>query len=72
MDADKIVAENFTGPDVAHQSIMLKLPAKHTYACAERFFKARAALGISGYMDAKEALAAIKAKRKALDRTGAK
>lgn len=57
---EEIVAEYFTGPDVAHQSIMLQMPAKHTYGCAERFFKARAALGITGYMNAKEALAALR------------
>lgn len=57
---DEIVAEYFTGPDVAHQSIMLQMPNKQTYACAERFFKARSALGITGYMDAEEALAALR------------
>jgi len=57
---DMIVADYFTGPDVAHQGIMLQMPAKHTYACAERFFKARAALGITGYMSAEEALAAMR------------
>ena len=56
---EEIVADYFTGPDVAHHSIMLQMPSQHTYACAERFFKARAALGITGYMNAKEALAAM-------------
>lgn len=57
---EEIVAEYFTGNDVAHQSMMLQMPASHTYACAERFFKARAALGITGYMTAKEALEALR------------
>ena len=60
---DQIVAEFFTGPCVAHQSIMLQMHSPHTYACAERFFKARAALGISGYMTTKEALKAIQVRR---------
>lgn len=58
--ADEIVAEYFTGPDVAHQSIMLQMPDKHIYGCAERFFQARAALGITGYMNAKEAVVAMR------------
>lgn len=58
--AEEIVADYFTGPDVAHHSIMLQMPDKATYGCAERFFKVRAALGITGYMNATEAREAIR------------
>lgn len=68
MDVDRIIAEFLTGPDVAHHSIGLQLPSKHTYASAERFFKVRSALGINGYMDADEAVKAIARARATTER----
>ena len=49
----KKVAEYFTSGEVAMQSVNLAMPSRKE--SADNWFKARTALGISGYMDANEA-----------------
>lgn len=55
------LAEYFTGPDVAFFSICLEMPDGNMDLAgrAKRFFAVRRALGIGGYANKEEALAAI-------------
>jgi hypothetical protein len=58
-DAIDVLAEHFTGPLVAHNSICLQLGAPHA-TMARKFFETRKALGIEGYASKDQALAALR------------
>lgn len=56
--AGEVLAEYFTGPAVGLHSVGLSLSGPHRVA-AKEFFRAREALGITGYATADEARAAL-------------
>jgi len=55
------LAQYFTGPEVAHHSIALEVGGKMAER-ANRFFDAREAVGVTGWMDQEVAIRAIKLK----------
>ena len=55
------LAAHFTGPDVGQHSIALGVPGRMQDQ-AKRFFEARTAVGVTGYMDIGEAKEAIRTK----------
>lgn len=54
-DTIATIAEHFTGPLVAHHSILLAQGGPHR-VMAQKFFEARQKLGIQGYSSKEEAI----------------
>lgn len=59
-NAIELLAEHFSGAEVAHNSICLQLGGVHA-KMAQRYFDLREKLGIHGYASKDEAIAALTA-----------